>query len=656
MVWTRRPGRPYEWRVSQRSNRTAKPAVAKPGSTAKPAPLARTAAARAAGEGGRRTAWILAPERLRAFVRRSEAGMVLLAALTGCVGGLAVSGMNLATQGLREALYRLPHGARLSAAQEVEPLALLLAPCLGGVALGLLLVAVGRIKAMRRRPAIDPIEANALHGGRMSLRDSLYVVVQNVISNGSGASVGLEAGYTQICSGIASRLGISFEMRRADLRTLVGCGAAAAIAAAFGAPLTGAFYAFELIIGTYAIATLTPVVVAALCGSLVARGLVPADPLVDVANMQAVTTSTVTSFETLPSLALGLVCAGLGILIMRGVTLVEHLVQASRIPRAAAPAVGGLCVGALALVASPQVLSGGHGALHQHFAEHAADDGILGLTILFTAKATASAISIGSGFRGGLFFASLFLGALAGKLFALIGPLLVPAMAEFGLTPLAYAVIGMSALAVAVIGGPLTMTFLALEVTGSLPITGLVLAAVIASSLTVRKTFGYSFATWRFHLRGESIRSAHDVGWIRTLTVGRLMRKDIRPVPLDTPLASFLRAHPIGSPSRIIVVDAEERYAGMVLVPEAHAAARDAQEGGEPRLADMVRYPTEFLTPEMNAKEAASLFDRAESEALAVVDSPAERRVIGMLTESHTLKRYSDELERQRRTIAGEPV
>ena len=72
----------------------------------------------------------------------------------------------------------------------------------------------------------------------------------------------------------------------------------------------------------------------------------------------------------------------------------------------------------------------------------------------------------------------------------------------------------------AVVGGPLTMAFLALESTGSLPMTIAVLAACVVSALTVRRTFGYSFATWRFHLRGEAIRSAVDIGWVRSLTVG----------------------------------------------------------------------------------------------------------------------------------------
>jgi CIC family chloride channel protein len=597
---------------------------------------------------------VLAPGRLRSLVRRSEGGLVLLATLVGCVSGLAVSAMTWMTQALRETLYHLPAGTRLSAADAVAPPLLLIGPCLGGVLLGLLIVVANYLRGPRKRPAIDPIEANALHGGRMSLRDSLYLALQNVISNGSGASVGLEAGYTQLASGLASRLGIAFEVRRGDLRTLVGCGAAGAIAAGFGAPLAGAFYAFELIIGTYSIATLAPVVVAALCGNLVSRSLIATQPLVELGDMQAVTTSHITSLEILPSLALGLVCALLGIVIMRGVTLVEQLVQASGLPRAAGPAFGGLCVGALALLATPQVLSGGHGALHMHFSAEGQGHGVAALAGLFAAKATATAISIGSGFRGGLFFASLFLGAIAGKLFAALAPDLLPAMAGFGLTPLAYAVIGMSALAVAIIGGPLTMTFLALEITGSLPITGLVLAAVIASSLTVRKIFGYSFATWRFHLRGESIRSPHDVGWIRSLTVGRLMRRDVATVALDTPLPTFLRAHPLGSPSRVIAVDGQGRYAGIVNVPEAHAAAQDAEAGAAPVLADLLHHTDLFLTPEMNAKDAAATFDRSESEALAVVQSADSRQVLGLLTESHTLKRYSEELDRQRRAMAGE--
>jgi CIC family chloride channel protein len=487
---------------------------------------------------------------------------------------------------------------------------------------------------------VDPIEANALHGGRLSLTDSILVAIQNLVSNGFGASVGLEAGYTQLAAGIASKFGLKLQLRRSDMRVLVGCGAAGAIAAAFNAPLTGAFYAFELIIGTYTIVSLTPVVVAALVATLVARLLSGSDFIIDVGSFGAVQPA-----DYVPAIALGAFCAGIGILIMQGVSFVEELARKSSIALPFRPALGGLVVGLLALV-SPQVLAAGHGALHLNLSHEITIPALIGLFLL---KSVASAISIGSGFRGGLFFASLFMGALLGKLFAYSAPY----FADATLTPVIYAVVGMSSLAVAVIGGPLTMTFLALEITGDFPITVLVLAAVITSSLVVRTTFGYSFATWRFHLRGESIRSAHDVGWIRNLTVDKLMRSDVKTAKLGITMDEFKEVFPIGSTQRVILVDDGDKYAGLVLVPEIYANPTSAQDEAQ-QLTDFIRHKNDFLQPQMNAKQAAAIFDKTESEALAVVNNLIERKVIGQLSESHTLRRYSEELDRRRREVSGE--
>jgi CIC family chloride channel protein len=189
----------------------------------------------------------------------------------------------------------------------------------------------------------------------MSLTGSLIVVLQTVMSNGVGASVGLEAGYTQIGSAIASRMGHAFRVRRNDLRLLVGCGAAAAIAGAFNAPLTGAFYAFELVIGTYAIGTFAPVAVAAIVSVSVVEALGGANFELSLAPQQ------IETLDYIPILALGMLCALLGIAIMRGVTVTEDLFRKSHVPVWARPAIGGLALGCLALV-SPMVLSSGHGA------------------------------------------------------------------------------------------------------------------------------------------------------------------------------------------------------------------------------------------------------------------------------------------------------
>ena len=146
--------------------------------------------------------------------------------------------------------------------------------------------------------------------------------------------------------------------------------------------------------------------------------------------------------------------------------------------------------------------------------------GIGALVFLILTKSAASVISLGFGFRGGLFFASLYLGSLLGRLFAVV----LDTYAGASLDPTAASLVGMGAVAVAIVGGPLTMSFLVLETTGDFGLTAATLTASIIASLIVRETFGYSFSTWRLHLRGETIRSAHDVGWLRTLTAGRMMR------------------------------------------------------------------------------------------------------------------------------------
>ncbi|HEY4044388.1 MAG TPA: chloride channel protein [Rhodopila sp.] len=571
---------------------------------------------------------------LRALVRADEIWLVVLAAFIGCASGIMVWMMTETTQLVHETLFGITPTERLSAMTWLNPLRTVIVPAVGGLALGLVTLGLSRL---RPRRTVDPIEANALFGGRMSLSGSLIVVLQTIMSNGVGASVGLEAGYTQIGSAIASRWGHAFRVRRNDLRLLVGCGAAAAIAGAFNAPLTGAFYAFELVIGTYTLVAFAPVAVAALVSQAVVQAL--GGSIFDVTPQIP---GHIDPLDYIPILALGMLCALLGISIMRGVTITEDLFRKSGVPVWLRPSIGGLAIGTLALV-TPAVLSSGHGALGISFETH---DPLYWVVLLVALKATASAISIGSGFRGGLFFASLFLGALLGKAFA--GGLALVSSAH-AIPQEVCALVGMSGLAVAVIGGPLTMGFLALEATGSLPMTVAVLAACVVSSLTVRRTFGYSFATWRFHLRGEAIRSAVDIGWMRNLTVGRMMRREMRTVRAETPLSAFKRDFPLGATQRVIALDEEDRYAGIVLLPEAHADADD-----DHKVRDIVHYADSVLLPQMTIKEAVAMFENAESDALVVVDNAQDRQVIGLLTEQYALRRYSDELDRRRRELSGE--
>lgn len=569
--------------------------------------------------------------RTRRLIRTSEAGFILLAVIAGICAGLLAAALGGIAHLSQQLLFGFSAGARLSAMNAIAPLRLLALP-LGGALLALFTLWIGR----RSRAPVDVVEANALHGGRIPLRDSLTVSAQTLLSNGTGASVGLEAAYAQMGGGFASILGQWLNLRRADLRTLVGAGAGAAVGAAFGAPLTGAFYAFEIVIGAYTPASIAPVAAACLAAVITARSLGATPYLIAAAGSQAIHT-----LDYLFYALLGIIAAFAGIGIMRLITLVEAAVRRSPLPDPARPIVGGLLMVPIAWL-SPQALSAGHGALHLDIMGQFA---IAALLLMFALKVLASTVSLGFGFRGGLFFASLFLGTLLGQIFAqgvnmIAGiPLLAAADA---------ALVGMAALAVAVVGGPMTMSLLVLEATHDFSLTATVVTATLCASAVVREGFGYSFSTWRLHLRGEAIRSARDIGWVRTLTAGRMMRPDPPTIREDASTAAFRATFPLGSTSRVLLTDAQGRYAGMVPTAAAYAEglAPDAPVAGLAILRDA------HVTAGTNVAAVTRRFEELGADDIAIVSD--EGLLLGVLTEKYVQRRYAAELEKAQRELFGE--
>jgi CIC family chloride channel protein len=208
--------------------------------------------------------------------------------------------------------------------------------------------------------------------------------------------------------------------------------------------------------------------------------------------------------------------------------------------------------------------------------------------------------------------------------------------------------VGMAALAVAVIGGPMTMAMLVLEATHDFAITGAVIAASLVSSTIVRELFGYSFSTWRLHLRGETVKSARDVGWVKTLTAGRMMRRETRATPASISIAEFRRLFPLGSTSRVVLVDDQGYYAGILVTAAAYAEGIDpASEAGS--LATSVH---DALAPDMDINAVMQTFDRTGTDELAIL--APDRTVLGIVSESFVRRRYAEEIEKAQRELFGE--
>jgi chloride channel protein, CIC family len=565
-------------------------------------------------------------------IRNSELGLSIVAALIGAVIALGVAVTKFAVAELHHVLFGVRLEEHLSGLVDIARWRLLLIPTIGGLVYGLVAYALWRWKP---RDIVDAIEANALHGGHMSLSDSLRLTGLTVLSAGVGASVGLEAAFTQLGAGTASRIGRYLHLRRGDLRTFVGCGAAAAIAAAFNAPLAGAFYAFELIIGSYTLTTLVPVVLAAVFATLASRELFGEQPIF-------VVYSHVDLFATnyLILAAVGFAAGLLAIAAMVGVTFVEQWTKRASLPTWARPLMGGLVLGNFAWF-FPQILGSGHGGIETTITTGPFNYELPLLFGLIAAKIVGSAVSIGSGFRGGMFSSSLYLGALFGAAVAAILHRLMPGTT---LNDTGYILAGMGSLAAGVVGAPVTMILLVLESTSDFSATLGVTVSVIVSVIVVRHWFGYSFATWRFHLRGVTLHSPHDVGWLHDLQVANLMRRDLAVVPLDQPLTELCRQFPIDAHIRVFAIDENGGYRGYIDLAEAHGA-RYRDGSGELRVSDIVRGADHFLTPGQPIRETLDDFIASAAETLAVVDNPRDRRIQGYLSEAFALRRYYRELE-----------
>lgn len=570
---------------------------------------------------------------LRRRFRSGETGFIALALLVGIGAGLSTWLQAALAHGLQGWLFGLSDEARLSASLKIGFPALLALP-VGGLLVGLVSLAA----TLRKRRLIDAVEANALHGGRMSMRDNLIVSAQTLLSNGFGASAGLEAAYTQMGAGCGSQLAKGLRLRRADTRTLVGAGAAGAIAAAFGAPLAGAFYAFEIVIGAYTPAALAPVAVAALAGSFIAQAMGMPPYLLPAASSASLHARDFALFALL-----GLACALIGVAVMRLVAGIEQGVGRTRLPGWCRPLAGGLLLIPMAMV-TPQILSSGHGAMH---ADLTTTQPLQWIALLLLMKCLASGVSLGFGFRGGLFFASLFMGTLVGALFAgLINLAAGDAVIDVTSASLA----GMAALAAAIVGAPMTMAMLVLEGTHDFVLASAVMAAVLVSGTVTRQAFGYSFSTWRLHLRGGTITSARDVGWTAAMTAGQMMQRGASTLDVATRVEDARKRFPLGSSTRVALLDGAGRYAGIVPVAALYA------DGVKPdgTVDDFADRRSVAIAADADVLAVMHRFDETQTDEMAVVD--AQGHLLGILSEAFVRKRYAEELDKRQREMMGERV
>ncbi|HEX5794859.1 MAG TPA: chloride channel protein, partial [Geminicoccaceae bacterium] len=439
-----------------------------------------------------------------------------------------------------------------------------LAPTLGGLVIGVLV----RFVLPGRQPqgVAQVMEASALRSSRMSLREGLAAAFVSAASIGCGASVGREGPIVHLGATFGSAVAQRLRLPAPLANTLLGCGVAAAIASAFNAPIAGVFFALEVVVGHYGLGAFSPVVVSSVIGTVITRIHIGPDAAFILPPQEVV------SFLEIPAFVLlGLVSALAAIALVRAIDLVEQSHRRLGTPRWLRPATAGLLTGLIALQL-PEVLGVGYETTDRALNEGYA----LGfLVLLALAKASATALCLGSGFGGGMFSPSLVLGAMVGSAYGLVARGLFP---ELGSAASVYALLGMGALAACTLGAPISTVIMIFELTGDYGVTFAVMIAVAVASVFFRQLHWHSYFTWQLAQQGIDLLARRDRSLLRAARLAEVMRREVVTVPLDADLERlrtlFRHRH-----LPIFVVDDEGRLYGAITFEDfADAALEPEQE------------------------------------------------------------------------------
>lgn len=563
---------------------------------------------------------------LRASVARGlhwsdSHAMLLWAALAGVVGACA-------TIAFREGISALQwlmvgrSASLVDIARSLDwPLRVAI-PTLGGVVAGLLLAWARRTDTGAARP--DYMEAIAIGDGRIPVRQSLLRSLSSMCTIASGGSIGREGSMIQLAALCSSLAGQWLRFDPARLRLLVACGAAAGITSAYNAPIAGAVFVTEIVLGSIAMHSFGPILVASVTANIMMRELAGYAPPYAMPVFPAVSGAEIILF-----IGLGILAGVLAPRLLQLLDLARRLFGRSKLPLPARLGVGGLLVGLLSLL-MPEIWGNGYEVVNALLHNPWPWTMLLAVLVL---KVAATAMTVGSGAIGGIFTPTLFFGAVVGCLFGQLAQALWPAATS---APFAYAIVGMGAFLAAATSAPLMAILMIFEMTLSYEVMlPLILCCVVSYFVarSVDEQSMYEITIRRNRAEQERLR-------LKAIRLGELIQPAVTVMPLDASIASLMQVfveHPV---KYIYIVDAAQRYCGVVALKD---ISNDLLTGsGQPdkTAANFVCQEIKALTPDMSLGSALEHFMTHQGERLPVVRALDDPVLLGAVHKTSLLDAY----------------
>ncbi len=573
--------------------------------------------------------------RLRDAARESEhIYMVAIAALIGLLAGFGAVGFRKLIDfvnwvALGQGPVTLEHLAGLPRWWMV------LAPAGGGLIVGLITYRFAR--EARGHGVPEVMEAVALRGGRIRPRVVIAKMLASGVTIGSGGSAGREGPIVQIGSAVGSTLGQLLKIDRARLRTLVGCGAAAGIAGTFNAPVAGALFALEVILGDFGVTQFSPIVISSVAATVVSRRFLGDFPAFDVPPYSLVHASELFAYA-----GLGILAGLAALAFTRSLYAFEDAFEKRRAPSWLKPMVGGAMIGLIGIMV-PNIFGVGYETINQALQGTMVWKFMLLLVVL---KILAVSVTIGSGGSGGVFAPSLFIGAMLG---GAVGTLVHSFWPTDAAGAGAYALVGMGAVVAAGTHAPITAILIIFELTGDYKIILPLMISVIIATLLATRLRPASIYTLKLLRRGVDIYRGRAVNVLQHVLVREAMRPDVPKISAAEGVVSLISKFIDHPGSTLFVADEEQHLQGIVTADEIRPAMRDPASLEGLVIAEDVmvegRYPK--VAPGDSLADVMRLFGTYKGE-IPVLEG---ERLVGVIRPEDVIKRYNTEIFK--RDMAG---
>ncbi len=503
----------------------------------------------------------------------------------------------------------------------------ILVPTLGGLLVGLITRLAPEVKGSG---IPEVMEAVARRGGMIRFRVLITKALAAAVTIGSGGSVGREGPIVHIGSAIGSAFGQFFETSAQRSRTYVGCGAAAAVAATFNAPIAGALFAMEIVLGNLAVDSLSPIVISSVVATFISRHHLGDFPAFKVPSYESVH-----SGELILYAGLGVAAGIFAVFLIRLLYFLSDFFENLRLPSWLKPGLGGFGVGLIAL-GLPQVYGVGYESINA--ALWGLSPASL-LIFLLVAKAVATSLSLGSGGSGGVFAPSLFMGACLG---AGWGHMVNHFFPDTTASPGAYALVGMGAMVAASTHAPITAILIIFELTNDYRIIPPLMLACVIGVLLSGILHRESIYTAKLFRRGVRLRGGRDVTLLRSVTVTEVMNDSPEIVQEDMPFKDLIPRLLAAPNSELIIVNKEGFLAGMVSLEDLRTLLPDSDLLASVAIAaDAAQTNAPFVLPNDHLDLVMHHFGRFHYDQIPVCKDSRSRFVIGAVTHDDIINAYN---------------